>query len=154
MSARGFDESLAILVAEDNEDDAAILKKALQRAGFSNPVHICPNGTEAIRYLQGESLFADRKQFPFPRLLVTDLKMPGMDGFQLLDWIQSHPEFNVVPRVVLSTSDNSNDVTRAYQLGANSYLLKPATFEELTANLQLALAYWKMCLKPVPPSQP
>jgi CheY-like chemotaxis protein len=141
-----------ILIAEDDENDAFILKRALRTAGFDNPFHICPDGLDVVRYLKGEPPYQDRQKHPFPRVLITDLKMPQMDGFELLIWLQNHPECNLIPRLVLSASQQQADIVRAYQLGVNSYLVKPATYDALVANLKVVLSYWTLCEKPeLPP---
>lgn len=147
-----MNEMLPILIAEDDENDALMLQRALRKAGFTNPFHICVNGTDAIKYLKGESPYQDRDEHCFPRLVITDLKMPQMDGFELLAWLQSHPECSLIPKLVLSASQQQEDVKRAYRLGANSYLVKPASFEQLVKNMKLSLEYWTMCEKPEPPA--
>jgi len=148
-----MNEELPILIAEDDENDAIILQRALRAAGFNNPFHISKNGADVIRYLKGEVPYSDRQKYRFPRIVITDLKMPELDGFQLLEWLQKHPECNVIPRIVLSASQQDSDIQRAYKLGVNSYLVKPIKFEELVANLRLALDYWRMCKKPAVPSK-
>ena len=148
-----MDEQFPILIAEDSEDDAEILQRALRKAGFSHPFHVSKDGAEVLKYLKGEGPYSDREKFHFPRMIITDLKMPKMDGFQLLKWLQEHPNCNAIPRLVLSSSQAETDVIRAYQLGVNSYLQKPATFDELVEQLRLVFSYWKMCVKPpVPPT--
>ncbi|MGN6554446.1 MAG: response regulator [Verrucomicrobiota bacterium] len=137
-----------ILIAEDNENDAMILQRALRMVGFNNPFHISKNGADTIKYLQGEGEYSDREKHKFPRIVITDLKMPEIDGFELLQWLQKHSECGLIPRLVLSASQQESDVRRAYQLGAHSYVLKPAQFDELVANLRLVFDYWKMCRKP------
>ncbi len=148
-----MDQEFPILIAEDNEDDAMILQRALRKAGFKHPFHVSKDGADVIAYLKGQKPYEDRRTFPFPRIIITDLKMPIMDGFQLLEWLQKHAECNVIPRLVLSSSQAEKDVTRAYQLGVNSYLQKPATFEELVENLRLVFTYWSMCVTPQVPSK-
>ena len=146
-------EELPILIAEDDENDALILQRALRNVGFNNPFHISPNGSDAVRYLKGEGLYADRRKFRFPRILFTDLKMPEMDGFELLQWLRSNPECKIIPTIVLSASRLDSDVTRAYQLGANSYIAKPSDFDQLVTALRLVFDYWQMCEKPEVPAK-
>jgi CheY-like chemotaxis protein len=148
-----MNEKLPILIAEDDENDVLMLQRALRKAGFTNPFHICPNGADAIVYLKGEPPYEDREKFRFPRLVITDLKMPQMDGFELLTWLQNHPDCNMIPKLVLSASRQQEDVKRAYRLGANSYLVKPSSFEDLVGNLRLCLEYWSICEKPDPPAR-
>src|SRR5438477_11987840 len=95
---------LPILIAEDDENDALILQQALRKVGFDNPFHISSNGADVMKYMKGEEPYSDRKRYQFPRMLITDLKMPLVDGFELLTWLQQHPECNVIPRLVLSAS--------------------------------------------------
>lgn len=140
-------------MAEDDQNDVLLLRRALATAGFTTPVHICENGIEAIKYLKGEPPYEDREKFRFPRLLITDLKMPQMDGFELLAWLQAHTECNVIPRIVLSASQREDDVRRAYRLGVNSYLVKPINFDKLVGSLRLMFDYWEMCRKPQLPSK-
>lgn len=145
-------QEFPILIAEDDENDAMILQRALRKAGFGNPFHISGNGADVIKYLKGEPPYTDRSVYRFPRMLITDLKMPIMDGFELLTWLQEHQECNLIPRLVLSASQQEDDIQRAYRLGVNSYLVKPGTFDELVKQLRLVFDYWIMCQKPkVPP---
>ncbi len=148
-----MDTDLPILIAEDDENDAFILQRALRNAGFHNPFHISPDGADVIRYLKGEAPYHDREKFHFPRIIITDLKMPNIDGFELLEWLKNHEHCNIIPRLVFSSSQQPQDVSRAYRLGANSYLLKPATFEELVEQLKVVLRYWNLCQKPQVPSR-
>ena len=141
-----------ILIAEDDAGDTAILKRALREVGFNNPFHVSPDGPDVVKYLRGEEPYDDRKKHLFPRILIMDLKMPGMDGFELLEWIRDHRECSVIPRVILSTSRDPRNIQRAYQLGVNSYIYKPPTFEGLVNRLDLVFHYWEMCEKPsLPP---
>jgi CheY-like chemotaxis protein len=148
-----MDEQLPILIAEDNEDDAQILERALRKAGFRHPLHVSRDGADMIAYLKGAEPYSDREKFHFPRIIFTDLKMPVMDGFQVLKWLQEHPECNVIPRLVLSSSQAEKDVIRAYQLGVNSYLVKPDTFDQLVEQLRVVFSYWQICAKPPVPSR-
>ena len=102
-----------------------------------------------ILYLKGEEPYTDRTRYKFPRVLITDLKMPGMDGFELLKWLQAHPECSLIPRLVLTSSGHEEDIKRAYQLGVNSYLVKPSSFEGLVELLRLVFKYWEACETPV-----
>ena len=146
-----MEESFPILIAEDDENDALILKRALRKAGFNNAFHVSKDGADVVSYMRGEAPYGDREKYRFPRILITDLKMPRMDGFELLEWIQSHPQCSLIPRLVLSASNQQADVQRAYRLGANSYLMKPSSFERLVEMLQTILQYWQMCQLPALP---
>lgn len=128
-----------ILVAEDNPDEALLLQRAFKKAGLQVRIHLCEDGGEASAYLLGKDEFADRLKFPYPRMLITDLKMPRCDGFELLERARGQ---ELVPKVVMSASGEERDVSRAYKLGANCYFMKPATFEELVAIVKGLGEFW------------
>ena len=141
-----------ILVAEDNEDDSFILQRALKRAGLHNPLHICCDGEELVAYLKAEGPYTDRSKYPFPRILILDLKMPGMGGLGVLRWIRGHPECCAIPAIVLSSSAQPSDIAEAYQLGANAYVAKPGQFDELVRHLKCFHSFWAACeFPPLPP---
>ena len=146
-----MDRNLTILIAEDSDDDGLLLERAFRQIGLKNPVRILTDGAEVISYLKGEGKYADRQEYPFPSVLFTDIKMRRVSGFQVLEWLQEHPECKVIPTIVLSSSDEPNDVTRAYQLGANAYLVKPNLIEDLQTKLRLAQQFWAECAKPPVP---
>src|SRR5258708_6317532 len=110
-----------------------LLRLALNRCGIKNPVQIVTDGQEAIEYLQGAGKYHDRSQYPFPSVIFTDLKMPRVGGFEILEWLRAHPECSVIPVIILSASRLEADVQRAYQLGGNAYLVKPSKLEDLEA---------------------
>jgi CheY-like chemotaxis protein len=137
-----------ILIAEDDPNDAFMITRTLKKVGVLNPVQIIENGEQAIAYLRGDGEYKDRAVYPFPGVIITDLKMPKVDGFEILAWLRRHPECGVIPTVVLSASAIESDVVRAYQLGANCYLQKPGSGEELTRMIQLLFDFWNMCKIP------
>jgi CheY-like chemotaxis protein len=139
-----------ILVAEDNPDEAMLLQRAFKKAGVEVRVHICTDGDEATDYLRGEKAFTDRVKFPFPNMLITDLKMPRCNGFELLERMQSEHRCSVFPRVVLSASAEDRDVQRAFKVGANCYLQKPARFEDLVSMVRNLCEFWNETLVPPP----
>lgn len=146
-----MDPLFPILIAEDDENDILILERALRKVGFTNPFHVCRDGAEVVEYLCGEGKYADRQKYPFPRILITDLKMPKMDGLQLLRWLHDHPQCNIIPRIVLSASRQPSDVQEAYKWGVNSYLVKPGSYEQLVQMLKVVFDYWEICEKPALP---
>jgi CheY-like chemotaxis protein len=153
MNLRGIiggamDEQFPILIAEDDENDALILERALRKGGFKNPFHFCRDGEDVISYLRGQGHYQNRRIFPFPRILITDLKMPKLNGLEILKWLYHHQECNVIPKVVLTASTQATDIQEAYRWGANSYLVKPAGYESLSRMLKLFFDYWEMCEKP------
>ena len=147
-----MDSSLCILVAEDNDNDAFLIQRAFKNHGLVRPPYIVEDGAEAIAYIAGEARFSDRLAFPFPNLLILDLKMPRVDGFQVLEWLKDHPDFRVVPTIIWSASVDLRDVKHAYCLGANGYLCKPSDFGEFERKLGRLLAFWEDCEKLPPPT--
>jgi CheY-like chemotaxis protein len=120
-----------ILLAEDDEDDVFIMRRALRGAGISNPLQIVRNGQEAIQYLTGEGPYADRKHHPWPCMLLLDLRMPLMDGFDVLAWLQRRRRPKDLLAVILSGSKDEADMLRASELGADAYCVKPDAYEDL-----------------------
>lgn len=141
-----------ILIAEDDENDAFILERALRKVGFTNPFHVCSDGTDVLDYLRGIGRYQNRLAFPFPRIFITDLKMPKMNGMEVLKWLHNHPECNLIPKIVLSASQQQTDIQEAYKWGVNSYLVKPGSYESLVEMLTLFFNYWQMCEKPQVPT--
>ncbi len=132
----------AVLVAEDDENDICLLRRAFLRAGIDVPIIFVRDGEEAIRYLHGDDNFADRQAFPFPRLILLDIKMPKLNGFAVLDWVRHQPGLKRALIVVLTSSDEPADIDLAYDLGANSYLRKPCDFTDLTRIVKKLQEYW------------
>jgi CheY-like chemotaxis protein len=147
-----MDTSLTILLAEDNEDDIQLVQMALQKAGLNNPIHICRDGDEVIMYLQGKEPYNDCQRYPFPRMLILDLKMPKLNGIEVLRWVRDHPHCAVIPTIILSTSILKKDIQEAYELGANAYLTKPAEFATLQTMFKDLFAFWKRCELPDVPN--
>jgi CheY-like chemotaxis protein len=135
-------EKAAFLVVEDSEDDVVLLRRAFAKSRILNPIHVVKNGPDALAYLEGTGRFRDRQQFPLPRLILLDLKLPGMGGLDVLKWIREQPKFKGTRVIVLTASDLVRDVTAAYQLGANSFLIKPNDFEDLVRLTQAIQGYW------------
>ena len=131
-----------ILMVEDDPDDALLIQRALQKAGLRHPVKIVRDGDQAIAYLSGQGDYADRERYPLPFLVLLDLRMPGTDGFDVLQWARQEPALKRLLIVVLTSSNVQSDVDRAYELGANSYLVKPVDFEEMVNMLKRFEVYW------------
>jgi CheY-like chemotaxis protein len=130
------------LLVEDNEDHILLFKRAFSKSNVLNPLHVVRNGHEAMCYLQGSGRYRDRDEFPLPALVLLDLKLPGIDGFEVLSWIRQQPLFKTLRVIVLTSSNEIRDVNRAYQLGANSFLVKPAELEDLNHLTQAISGYW------------
>ena len=124
-------EQVPILLAEDDENDILFMQLAFKKAGVPNPLFIVHDGDEAIDYLKGNGKFQDRRDHPLPCLLLTDLKMPKANGFDLLRWLQTQPDLEHIPAIVLSSSDQPQDRQLALDLGAKEYWVKPAQIQVL-----------------------
>jgi CheY-like chemotaxis protein len=135
--------SAVILVAEDDENDVLLIKRAFHQAQFETQLHVVQTGEEAIAYLKGDQPFGDREKCPIPSLILLDLKMPRKNGFEVLAWVRQNPEYNHLPIVVLTSSQESADINHAYALGANSYLVKPASFHSLADMINRLREYFK-----------
>src|SRR5262245_13239527 len=135
-----------VLVAEDNPDDALLLRRALDKAGIRSPVKIVADGEELLLYLQGRGPYVDREISPLPFLILLYLKMPRKNGRDVLEWLNQNRELAVVPTIVLSASNLEEDARSAYHLGANSYFVKPTTFDELVETMKMVDGYWKKAL--------
>jgi CheY-like chemotaxis protein len=125
-----------ILYAEDNPDDAVILKIVFRRAGLPQLVSCVDDGEDAIEWIGGTGKFADRERYPFPDLLLLDLKMPRKSGFDVLEWLRDSEPFGHLPVVILSSSDDPRDITRAAGLGVTKYFKKSASCSELIQYLK------------------
>jgi CheY-like chemotaxis protein len=122
---------------------------AFEKARLANPLQVVRDGAEAIAYLKGEGRYADRERFPLPILLLLDLKMPKLNGFQVLEWLRTQPDLPALPVAIMTSSDHDPDATRAYELGADSYLTKPPNPEALLALVQRLHAYWLILNQPL-----
>lgn len=138
-----------ILIVDDDENDRFLLQKAFADAlGDRGLIESVEEGETAIRYLAGEGDFTDRSRHPFPNILITDLNMPGKDGLAVLEFMGNNPAWSVVPRIVLSSSHDDDDITKAYLLGATAYHIKPHTSEERTVTVGAIVDYWRRCEVP------
>ncbi len=124
-------EDKAILLVDDSREDLLLMRYAFRRAGIWQRVIELHNGQDAIEYFAGLGAYQDRRRYPLPCVIITDLKMPQVDGFVVLEWLQRQPELARVPRLVLSCSGEEQDRKRAAELGACGYFVKPAEVEEL-----------------------
>jgi CheY-like chemotaxis protein len=120
-----------VLYAEDDENDAFFMEHAFKQAGVIHPLRVVADGILAQEYLAGGGPYANREQYPMPCLVLLDLKMPGPSGHDVLKWIRSQPATSEIPVVIVTSSNQESDIHRAYLLGANSYLIKPGTPDEL-----------------------
>lgn len=135
-------ERLIVLLVEDSDDDITIIRKAFQRGRIPNPLYVVKDGEAAIAYLTGKGKYAVRDEYPLPALVLLDLKLPGMDGFEVLSWIRQTPGLNTLRVVVLTSSDSIRDVNAAYELGANSFMVKEMDFENSVELARLIKDFW------------
>jgi CheY-like chemotaxis protein len=141
-----------ILIAEDSGEDVLMLKRAFHNARIANPLIEVRDGEQAMHYLSGVGVYADRARYPIPFLMLLDLRMPKMSGFEVLERVREQPALHELIVVVLTGSDNIRDVNRAHELGANSYLIKPGNFDELVEMVKRIEGHWLMLGKA--PEQP
>lgn len=133
---------IMVLIAEDSDLDFQLLEHALRETKSHIQVRRASDGFLAVEYLKGEGAFSDRLDHPFPHVIIVDLKMPRMSGFEVLEWIRDNPHCRVIPTIVLSTSTEPEDVQRAYELGANTYFTKPSGLPDLQSLCFHLAEYW------------
>jgi CheY-like chemotaxis protein len=131
-----------ILLVEDDENDVLLIQRAFLKAGGRFSLKTVCDGEQAIDYLSGKGVFADRQINPMPFLVLLDLRMPRKDGFEVLRWVRAESNFKRLLVVVLTSSDMQVDINRAYEMGANSYLVKPVEFSEMVNMVRRFEAYW------------
>ncbi len=134
--------SKTILLVEDNEDDVFAMERALKQAQIANPLVVAGDGQEALDYLSGAREYKDRERYPLPFIIFLDLKLPYVDGFEILTWIRERQDLDPTVVVVLTSSAENRDQEKAYALGARSYLIKPPTAEGLLDVLNSLRSYW------------
>lgn len=131
-----------ILLVEDNDDDVFAMKRALKLTGVSNPLQVVTDGQQALDYLSGAAEYANREKHPLPFLVFLDLKLPYVHGFEVLAWLQRHPELKSIVVIVLTSSAEERDHDKAYALGARSYLVKPPTADNLKDVFNSLKSLW------------
>ena len=131
-----------ILLVEDNPNDVKLTLHAFKTANLANSVHISRDGVEALEYLFGAGSDADQKVLEKPKLILLDLKLPRVDGHEVLRRIKTDPRTSGIPVVVLTSSSEERDVMRTYEVGANSYIVKPVDFEQFTESVRDIGKYW------------
>ena len=141
-----MNEKQTILLVDDSENDICLVRIAFKNGGLINPIQEVHNGEEAIAYLQGKPPFDDRTKYPLPGLMLLDLNMPRCDGFQVLEWLRAQPGLKRLNVIILTASLREEDVDRAFDLGANSFLVKPSSIEALT-SMGRALGDWIGCTR-------
>jgi CheY-like chemotaxis protein len=143
-----------ILIVDDDANDRFLMQTAFANIGVNETVNSVADGAEAIEYLKGAGPYANRNRFPFPNLLLLDLQMAKMHGFEFLRYIRNHPSLMVIPTIVFTSSEDMDDLKQAYLLGANSYLVKSKTFDGLCDQLKFIYGYWmRVRVPPIDPEQ-
>ena len=135
-------KSITILYADDDLDDQLLVKEALHEARLANDIKFVADGEELIDYLHNRGKFVDTEKYPAPGLILLDLNMPKKDGREALKEIKADPELRMIPIVVLTTSKVEEDILRTYDLGVNSFIVKPVAFNALVDIVRTLAMYW------------
>lgn len=131
-----------ILHVEDDPNDVLLLQRAFRKINVPIQLETVYDGDSAVAYLKGEAVYSDRERYPFPALVLLDLKIPRKSGIDVLKWIRLHPKFRRLPVTILTSSRHEKDINEAYEIGANSYLVKPVGFDDLLSMARLLTNYW------------
>lgn len=131
-----------ILLVEDDPNEIYLTRRAFQKANINVSLQIIDDGDSAIAYLSGTGEYADRQRFPIPKLILLDLKLPCRSGHEILAWLRQHPYLNLLPVVIFTSSREPADINLAYELGANSYLVKPSGLKALKRVVETLSLYW------------
>jgi len=137
-------EDPIVLLVDDSENDALLMRTVFSRAGFVQPLQFAHDGDEAIAYLRGDGVYGDRNRHPLPTTMLLDLNMPRRNGFEVLAWIRQQPDLKRLRVDILSASSRPQDIERAYDLGANSYLVKPGNLDGLLHMAKTLVAWLKL----------
>ncbi|MET0261779.1 MAG: response regulator [Rariglobus sp.] len=134
--------SKTVLLVDDGQDERLLFDRAAKKACVSFEMRFATDGEDALAYLSGTGPYADRGRFQMPDLVVLDLNMPRMTGFEVLEWIRKHPHLRELPVIMFTASNHHTDIKRAYELTANSYLVKPMSLIALVDTITMIDAYW------------
>lgn len=140
--ARALPLAATVLHIDDDPNDTELLRVALRKANFPFSLQNVEDGDQAIDYLTGSGIYSNRKRYPLPTLILLDLKMPRVTGFEVLSWIRAHPALVQVPVIVLSGSALEDDIRHAYEVGATSYMVKPLGFQALVKFVKDLKTAW------------
>lgn len=140
-------EPVDILLVDDNPNDVELALRALRKRNLANAVQVARDGAEALDFIFGRGAFANRSMDQTPKVVLLDLKLPKVDGLEVLREMKLDERTKTIPVVVLTSSQESQDLKEAYRLGANSYIAKPVNFEELAASVSEAGFYWLLLNK-------
>lgn len=141
VSIMGLKDS-GILLVEDDSNDVLFIQRAFRRSKLESSMQVVRDGDEAVAYLSGEGKYADRNLYPLPGMILLDLKLPRRSGLEVLEWLRNQPVLKRIPVVILTSSKEHNDVNKAYDMGVNSYLLKPVNYNALNEMIDTLNAFW------------
>ena len=142
------DKPIEILLVEDNPNDVKLTLHALKKNNIANRIEIVRDGAEALEFIFATGAYADRQNAENPRVILLDLKLPKVDGLEVLRQIKSDPRTRAIPVVVLTSSREERDIVESYNLGVNSYIVKPVDFEQFTEAVHTLGLYWLLLNQP------
>jgi two-component system, response regulator len=148
------EKQIEILLVEDNQDDLELALYALRKENLANNIHIARDGEEALEFLFGNGAHAERFFDRPPKLVLLDLKLPKVDGMEVLKQIKTDPRTRTIPVVIMTSSKEERDLVKGYGLGANSYIQKPVDFDQFREMVKIAGFYWLLINQPPIPVQP
>jgi CheY-like chemotaxis protein len=137
-----YAEDETILLVEDNPRDVLLIQRAFRKANLTNPLQVVGDGEAAVLYLSGEGSYENRDRYPLPCLMLLDLKLPRKSGAEVLEWLRQQPRLKRLPVVVLTSSREYAEVNKLYDLGANAYMVKPVTFDNLVEIVKTLNLHW------------
>jgi two-component system, response regulator len=143
-----LENAVEILIVEDTPQDLELALRALKKSNLTNHIHVVRDGAEALEFIFGEGPHLGRKLEDGPKVILLDLKLPKVDGLEVLKRIKSDPRTKMIPVVVLTSSKEQKDVVESYKLGVNSYIVKPVNFESFAAAVQELGMYWLLLNQP------
>jgi CheY-like chemotaxis protein len=131
-----------ILHVENDPNDVFLVQRAFREATIAAPVQVVEDGRRALEYMVGTGEFTDRRKFPLPGLIFLDLSMPRMNGMEFLNWLRQQPVLKRIPVIIFTSSKHARDVEDSFELGANSYMVKPVSYRELVDQIKAFKQYW------------
>jgi CheY-like chemotaxis protein len=142
-------DAVEILLVEDNPQDLRLALRAFKKAGLTNRIHVARDGEEALDFIFAKGAYADRAMAIAPKVILLDLKLPKIDGLEVLNQIKSNPATKAIPVVILTSSKEQIDLVESYRLGVNSYIVKPVNFESFAAAIAQVGMYWLLLNQPL-----
>jgi CheY-like chemotaxis protein len=131
-----------ILHVEDDPNDVLLVGLAFRKSDIGAVMQVVNDGEQAVQYLAGQGAYSNRQTFPLPTIVLLDLKLPRRSGLEVLSWVRGQDDLRRLPIIMLTSSNQQGDITKAYDLGINSFLVKPSALEELTDMVRKICGYW------------